>query len=99
MGVGKKGRGYGGGIITEPVRQYFRTQQAIVFQIEIPNAMKMFKAEHDRNPKDWDEFEREILKPANIRLPDLPSGEKYTYDGKQGELMVERPAPAEPGSP
>jgi hypothetical protein len=95
VGVGKQGRGYGGGMVTEPVRTYFRTQQAIAFQVQIPNAMKNFKALNDRNPKDWDEFKREILDASGINLPELPAGEKYTYDGKTGELMVERPAPTE----
>jgi hypothetical protein len=90
-GVGQKGSGYGGGVITEPVRQYFRAQEAITFSIQIPEGMKLFQAEHNRYPKDWKEFEREILKPADIVLPDLPPGDKYVYDAKEHELMVEHP--------
>jgi hypothetical protein len=94
-GSGVKGRKYGGGIITEPVRQYFRLQQATVFEIQIPHDVGLFKAEHNRYPKDWDEFKTAILEPAAIQLPELPEGEHYVFDSKEGELMVERPAPAE----
>jgi hypothetical protein len=91
-GSGVKGRKYGGGIVTEPVRQYFRLQQATVYEIQIPHAVNLFKAEHDRLPKDWAEFKREILDPASIVLPELPPGERYVWDATQGEVMVERPA-------
>ena len=91
-GAGVQGRKYGGGVYTEPIRQYFRLQQATVYEIEIPNAVKLFQAEHNRFPKDYVEFKREILDPASIQLPDLPEGEHYVFDSKQGELMVERPA-------
>ena len=36
-GVGAKGSKYGGGIITEPVRQYFCLREAAVFEIQIPS--------------------------------------------------------------
>ena len=38
VGAGKKGRDYGGGMISEPVRAYFRTGQRIAFEIQIPKA-------------------------------------------------------------
>ena len=50
------------------LRQYFRLQQATVYEIQIPNAVNLFKAEHDRYPKDWAEFKREILDPASIQF-------------------------------
>lgn len=58
-GVGKKGQGYGGGIITEPVHQYFIAQDRIIFEIQIPQAMKLFQAEKNRYPKDMAEFQRD----------------------------------------
>ena len=73
-GVGEKGSGYGGGIITEPVRQYWLLRDAAVFEIQIPSAINLFKAEHNRFPKDWPEFKREILDPAFIKLPELRRG-------------------------
>lgn len=98
-GVGKKGQGYGGGIITEPISAYFKTRDRMAFGIQIPHAMKLFQAEHNRYPKDMAEFERVILQPAQIVLPELPEGHKYVFDPTQvdianGEtgLMVERPS-------
>jgi hypothetical protein len=90
-GVGEKGSGYGGGIITEPVREYWLLREATVFEIQIPHGINLFHAEHNRFPKDMDEFKREILEPASIRLPELREGDKYIYDGKTGELLVQHP--------
>jgi hypothetical protein len=99
VGVGRKGQGYGGGIITEPLHQYFAGKDRITFEIQIPEGMKLFQAEHNRYPKDMAEFKRAILEPASIRLPDLYPGDKYVYDAETHELMVERQVPAgTPGS-
>lgn len=88
-GVGVKGSGYGGGIITEPVSVYFRAREATAFNIQIPHGLKMFKATNDRYPRDWEEFDREILQPAAIQLPELPAGKKYIFDSESGQLMVQ----------
>jgi hypothetical protein len=91
-GVGAKGSTYGGGIITEPVRQYWLLRDAAVFEIQIPSAINLFHAEHNRFPKDLAEFRREILEPASIKLPELREGDEYDYDSKTGELLVRHPA-------
>ncbi len=90
-GMGKKGQGYGGGIITQPIATYFQTRQKITFLIQIPHQMKMFKALNDRNPKDLEEYMNKIIKPAAIQLPELPQGHRYVYDPQKGDLLVERP--------
>jgi pyruvate/2-oxoglutarate dehydrogenase complex dihydrolipoamide acyltransferase (E2) component len=87
-GDGVKGSGYGGGIVTEPVSVYFKSQQMMTFKIKIPHALKLFKATNNRYPKDIKEYEREILKPNFIKLPELPEGRVYSYDPKTGELLV-----------
>jgi hypothetical protein len=92
-GVGEKGRDYGGGIVTEPVRQYFRAPQMVVFDIQIPQAMNLFKASNDnKGPASHDEFMKQIIEANQINLPKLPPGEKYVYDPATEQLMVERPA-------
>lgn len=92
-GVGAKGRDYGGGIITEPVRQYFRAPQMVVFDIQIPQAMNLYKASNDNKaPASHDEFMTHIIQANQIKLPRLPDGEKYVYDASTEQLMVERPA-------
>ena len=90
-GMGKKGQGYGGGIITQPISTYFQTRDRIAFSVQIPKQMQMFKAINNRNPKDLDEYMNQIIKPAGIQLPELPQGHRYVYDPKSGELLVERP--------
>ncbi len=94
-GVGAKGRGDGGGIITEPIHQYFNIQQTIDFQM-IDNDLKHYHALHNRYPKDWEEFKKEILEPGNRLLPELPEGENFYFDGKTGKLFVQRPDPNAP---
>lgn len=92
-GVGEKGRGYGGGIITEPVRQYFRAPQMVVFDIQIPQAMNLYKASNNnQGPASHEEFMTQIIQANQINLPKLPPGEKYIYDPEAEQLMVERPA-------
>jgi hypothetical protein len=92
-GVGAKGRDYGGGIITEPVRQYWRQQEVIQFNINFTRGMNEYKALNDgKGPATHEEFMEQIAKPYGIKLPQLPPGEKYVYDPEREELMVERPA-------
>ena len=92
-GAGAKGRGYGGGIVTEPVHQYFTIQQRLVFEDQIPHAMNLYKAQHnDKGPPTHARFMKEIIADNSIPLPELPPGEKYVYDPKTEVLMVEHPA-------
>ena len=92
IGVGKKGHGYGGGLITEPVHQYFAQQERITYEIEVPQAMNLYKASHDfKGPATHEAFMKEIIKDNNIKLPELPEGHRYIYDPKTETLMVERP--------
>ncbi|MEM8681446.1 MAG: hypothetical protein AAGF97_19035 [Planctomycetota bacterium] len=89
-GVGKKGRGYGGGIVSEPIHAYFRTGQRIQF-LQMEKGMKEFRAIHDRLPESHEEFMEKIIEEYGVTLPELPPGESYVYDPEQGELMVQRP--------
>ncbi len=90
VGVGKKGRNYGGGIISEPIRQRFRIEQRIVF-LNIQHSLNQYKALHDRLPRTHEEFMKEIVEEGGLTLPELPQGERYVFDPEKGELMVERP--------
>jgi hypothetical protein len=91
VGMGEKGRGYGGGVITQSVHTMFTAREKIVLD-QMRHAQDLYKAEHEgHNPKNWEEFEEKILKANNLRLPTLPYGERYVYDPDKDELMVERP--------
>lgn len=89
VGVGKKGRGYGGGLVSEPAKQYFAIRERTVFQIQIPQALKLYKAMNGKLPKDHKEFMSKIVKENNISLPELPDGKSYVFDADKGELMIE----------
>jgi len=94
VGVGAKGRDYGGpGIVTTPVETYFRTGERIAFEIQIPSAMKLYKASHDnKGPKTHEEFMKVIIQENGVQLPELPDGEEFIYDPKTEQLMVRHPA-------
>ena len=88
-GVGKKGRGYGGGILTEPIHVKFLVEQRIIFEIQVPKAMQLYKALNNRAPRSHDEFMKVIIKENQISLPPLPPGDRYVYVPESEELMVE----------
>lgn len=92
VGVGKKGRGYGGGVVSEPIRAMFRTEQRLQL-MQMTHALQLYKGEHGYLPKSHEIFMKDIIEANSIQLPELPEGERYVYDPQQGELMVERPAP------
>jgi hypothetical protein len=93
VGVGAKGRGYGQGVVATPAASFWAIKERIAFDIQIPQAMQLFKATENRPPKDHAEFMQRIIKENNIRLPELPEGDRYMYDPKTEQLMVELPAP------
>jgi hypothetical protein len=90
VGVGEKGHGYGTGPIATPAATLFRVKERIAFDIQIPQAMNLFKASEGRPPKSHDEFMSKIIKANQIHLPTLPEGQRYLYDPKQEQLMVEQ---------
>ena len=93
VGVGAKGRDYGGpGLVTTPVETYFRTGERIAFEIQIPSAMKLYKAAHDnKGPKTQEEFMNVIIKENGIQLPELPEGDEFVYNPKTEQLLVRHP--------
>jgi hypothetical protein len=91
VGSGKKGRGYGKGAIATPAATLWATRERMVFEVQIPTAMKLFKATEDRAPKTHEEFMEKIIKDNQIHLPELPEGDRYRYDPKTEQLMVESP--------
>jgi hypothetical protein len=96
-GVGKKGqRLEKKGLVrmmTVPALAFFRTEQRVVFEIQIPHALNLYKALHGDFPKTQEEFMKEIVKANQLDLPELPAGNRYVYDPEKGELLVERPVP------
>ena len=91
VGMGEKGRGYGGGVITTPIKAMWSAREK-VFLDQMYHALDLYKADHDGHaPKTQDEFMQQIIKENHLQLPALPEGERYVYDPNTGELMVEKP--------
>jgi hypothetical protein len=93
-GVGARGQSLQqhSGVLVEPAKAFFRVEQRMVFDVQIPQALQLFAATEGRKPNSHDEFMTKIIAANNIQLPRLPPGQKYIYSPEKGELMVERPA-------
>ncbi len=91
-GAGRKGH-YKQGLVTTPLSVYWRAQERIAFQVQIPHALQLYKAMNGHYPRTQEEFVKEILVPNGVKLPELPKGHRYVYDPEKGELLVEHPAP------
>ena len=90
VGMGEKGRGYGGNMITEPVHVMWNARELIILQ-QIEKAMNFYKGSEGHAPRTQEEFDNKIIKENSIRLPSLPDGHHYVYDPNKEELLIERP--------
>ena len=90
VGMGEKGRGYGGDMISVSVMALWNAKQRIVLD-QMHHALELYKATEGHLPKTQEEFMEKIIKANNLKLPELPPGQHYVYDPKTGELMVEKP--------
>jgi hypothetical protein len=90
VGMGRKGH-YGQGFIMTPLSTFWRTKEMVAYRVQVPEALKLYKATNGYYPKTQEEFVREILTPNGIKLPELPQGHFYVYDPEKGELQVARP--------
>lgn len=93
VGVGQAGRSLDQyeGVTVTPVKALFATRERLVFEVQIPQALQLFNATEGRNPKSHEEFMEKIVRANNIQLPELPPNNRYIYDPKTNELMVEQP--------
>jgi hypothetical protein len=80
-------------MIVTPARAYFRARERIVFEVQVPHALQLYKALNGAAPKTQEEFMNQVVKANNIALPELPPGSRYVYAPEKEELLVERPAP------
>ena len=95
-GVGAKGNSLDGiqgndarMLMAGPVKAYFNTREKIIFDIALPKSAQLFNALNDRNPKTHEEYMREVVDSAQIKLPELPAGMVYRYRPEVNELWVE----------
>ena len=89
-GVGIKGRSLDEhqGMLVTPAKAYFSVRERVVFEIQIPEAVKLFKATNGNGPKSHDDFMAQIIDANQIQLPELPAGQRYVYDLEEEQLMV-----------
>lgn len=78
-----------GKIIAAPAVALFNTKERVVFEIQVPHALNLFKALEGDGPKSHEEFMEKIIKANNIMLPELKPGMRYRYRPDLGELWVE----------
>jgi hypothetical protein len=78
-------------MVTTPVATYFAAKEMIAFRVQIPGAMKNYKALNGSAPKTQEEFMEKIIKEHGIQLPQLPPGQRYVYKPEQEDLFVEHP--------
>ncbi len=67
-------------------------------KMQIDQALNLFYAEHERYPRDHEEFMERIIRANNISLPVLPGGAEYQYDVKNHKLVTVQ-ARENPGDP
>ncbi len=90
-GSGKWQPGKAGFLMT-PINAYFSTKEKLAL-MQVEDGLKKFRALKGRKPKDFQEVQKEILKPVAIKLPELKPGETYFFDaskGPDGTLMVRK---------
>ena len=63
-------------------------------EIKLTQALQFYRAAGkdfpERWEKSWAEFEKDIIKPNSIKLPELPEGRRYVFDRASGKVMVEQ---------
>lgn len=90
-GVGEKGKSLEFRLGQTAAKAYFQARERIVFEIQIPEAMKLYKATNGYAPRSQEEFERDILQANQITLPRLPPNHRYVYSPEDEDLFVEHP--------
>lgn len=75
-----------------PLRTKVLVEQRLVFDVQIRQALDLYKATNGDFPKTHEEFMREIIDANQIKLPELPAGQRYVWVPETEKLMVERPA-------
>jgi hypothetical protein len=69
------------------------TEQRMLLEVQIPQALNLYRAEKGYFPKSHDIFMRDIIAFNQLKLPQLKPGYEYWFDSETGQLM-KRPASA-----
>jgi hypothetical protein len=86
--TGRKGRDYGGGIITQPIASYFRIQDRVKLDV-LAYDLKLYQAEHGHYPKSEEEFQSAILEPGMRTMPEAEDPDYVVrYSPETGWLIL-----------
>ena len=75
-------------IVSGPAGALFKVKQKAVLEIQIPQALQLFKATNGEFPKNHQEFMTHIVEANRLQLPELPEGAVYHFNSEKGELWV-----------
>jgi len=90
-GLGKQAQNYKKHeFLGELARSFFRSRERINY-MTVQKNIDLYHATYERYPKTLEEFQKEILDPSGIKLPELKEGCRYFYDPETGKLMIEEP--------
>jgi hypothetical protein len=94
VGVGVQGQSLKeetgiGKLIAQPALTLFQTKEKVVFEIQIPQAMEIYRATDGEYPATHEDFMAKIIKANKIQLPKLPAGQEYRYRPEEHQLWVE----------
>jgi hypothetical protein len=78
-----------GKMIAQPALTLFRAKEEIVFEVQIPSLLEIFRASEGRYPESHEEFMKKIIKENKVVLPKLPTGQIYMYNVEEHQLWVQ----------
>ena len=79
-GRGREGPRLWPGHRATPAASLFAVKERLVFQVQIPQAMQLFKASEGRRAEGQRGVHGEDRQGQHIHLPELPQGDRYMYD-------------------
>jgi hypothetical protein len=90
-GVGKEGQRFKDDtgvaqMMTGPLSALANVKQKVVLEIQVKQAIDVFKALEGRLPKSHEEFLEKCITANRIQLPELPEGHVYRFNTEKGEL-------------
>ena len=90
-GMSKKAQNLGDDPLASKAKALVMVREKVEIDIKLKKSMDLYRGLHGYYPKTQKEFIEKIIDENKIKLPKLPEGQKYVYDPKTGELLIERP--------
>jgi hypothetical protein len=97
VGSGSQGRSLDDpnlvGVIVAPARAMFAAKERIIYD-KMMHDLQLYKTGEGEGmgPPSHEEFMEKVIQANGTVLPNLPPGQRYIYDPKTEQLMVEKPA-------